>query len=144
MAPGRFCELKRKTRCQSRRRRPRRGQPLFSYETEIRQGKPAEIREYRGQVVRIDAEPGRQGGEILIDGRGGNPATGAGIVRTVDDLHGKLAVGPLPVHCPAQDQVMAAPAVITALAVARESATEITARKAGDTIREAELFHCAL
>ena len=39
---------------------------------------------------------------------------------------------------------MAAPPVVAALAVARESAAEIAAREAGHALRKAELFHRAL
>ena len=41
---------------------------LRFHKAEVRRGESANIREYRTKIRRIDAEPGGDGREILIDG----------------------------------------------------------------------------
>ena len=57
---------------------------------------------------------------------------------------GNCAVGALAVDRAAEDQVMAAPAVVAALAVARKCAAKIAGGESGDLFRKTELFHRAL
>src|ERR1700677_1142022 len=113
-----------------RRQQPTRWQrpeKLFSSdESEIWRGKATDIRKDGGEIAAIDAEPSCQGGEVLVNRRGRNPAAGAGVVRAVDGERGELAICPLTIDRTAKDQVMTAPAVVTALAVTGESTTKIT------------------
>ncbi len=61
----------------------------------------------------------------------GNPASGAGVVRAIDGECGKLAIGALAFDGTSEDQMMTAPPVITALAIARKCSTEIARRETG-------------
>ena len=63
------------------------------HEAEIGSGEAPDVGEDGGEVAVVHAEPGGNGGEVLVDGGGGNPAAGAGVVGAVDGQRGEFAVG---------------------------------------------------
>src|SRR6185437_6259476 len=98
---------------------------ISSYEAKIGRREASEVGKDGGKITIVDAEPGRERGKILVDRGRGYPAAGAGIVWSVNCQIGKCAIGFLAFHRSAQDQMMAAPAVVAALAVAGEGSAEI-------------------
>ena len=62
------------------------------HEAEIGRGKAAEVREDRGEIAVVHAEPGGDGGEVLVNRRRRNPAAGARVVRAVDGERRKFSV----------------------------------------------------
>src|SRR6267142_4076087 len=124
-----FFDLKKKSNPATMAMKARTTQNFFIsgsfHESEVRRGEASDVRENGGEVAAVHAEPGRDGGEILVDGRGGNPAAGAGVVRAADGERGKFAIS-LPAFDPAaHDEVVAAPAVIAAHTVGRKGAAKI-------------------
>src|SRR5215831_6997247 len=120
----------------SGRMRRTRSRTISSYEPEIRRREPAEIRKHRRQVPAVHAEPGSERGEILVACSRWNPTSGACIVRSIDGERGELSVGTLTVDGAAHDEVVAAPAMITARSVAGERATKIARRKCRHLVRK--------
>src|SRR6185437_9288559 len=114
----------------------------------IRRGEAANIGEDGGEIAAVHAEPGGDGREVLVDGRGRNPAASAGIVGSVDGERGKF-----PISLAAEDgavaggagasenEMLAAPAVVAPLPVAWECAAEIAGGEGGHAILQPELLH---
>ena len=133
----------------TRRRQWREGerQPATtaSYEeAEIGCGEAAEVWKHGREIAVIDAEPRRERREVLVAGRRWNPTAGVRIVGSVDGERGEFAVSAPAFDCAAHDEMMAAPTVIGALAVAGERAAKIARGECRDIIGQAELFHRAL
>ena len=137
-------EEKIKTDSRARHGQAREPEAIFSYKTEIRRGEPAKVGEDSAELVVVHSEPGGKRREILVNGCRGNPAAGVGIVWSVDGQRGELAVSPLAFNRAAQDEVMAAPAMVGARRVAGEGASEIAGGKRGDVLGKTELLHGAL
>src|ERR1039458_2078653 len=74
-----------------------------SYEPKVWAGEAAKVGKDCGEVAAVHAEPCGQGCKVLIAGRGGDPAAGAGIVGTAHGECGKGAVGLLAVNRTAHD-----------------------------------------
>jgi len=102
------------------------------HETKIGRGEAADIGKDGGQIAGVHAEPGGDGGEILVNRGGRDPATGARVVGAIDSERGKRAVGFSAVDRTmvgragaAHDEMMAAPAMIAADSVAWKRAAKI-------------------
>ena len=121
----------------------------LGHEAQVRGGEAAEIREDVGHVGGVDAEPFGECGAVLIDAGGGDPAACAGVVGAVDLEDGELAVGAFAFDCAgagavaAEDDVVGAPAVVGALAVAGEGAPEVAGGEADDFVDEVAAAICA-
>src|SRR5690349_2867564 len=85
----------------------------------------AKVWEDGGDVATVDAKPGRQRGEVLIDGGSRNPTARVGVVGPIDRERWELAVGIPAIDRPAHDQMVRTPAMIRAVPVRREGAAEI-------------------
>src|SRR6267142_6569557 len=116
----------------------------ISYKTEIRRREAAKIRENGAEVSTVDAEPGGKCRKVLVDGRARNPAACVGIVRTVNRKSRKSSVSALAIDGAAHDEVMAAPAVITATVVAQQGAAKIAGGKSCYVAGQTQLLHRAL
>src|SRR5689334_24133288 len=110
-------------------------------------GEAAEVREHVRDAARIDTVPARERGRVLVDGEGRDDLAIAGVVGIAvvrlafvvlrQRRHG--AVEPLAAYSAADDEVVAAPAVIGAVAVDRERTTEIGCGECGDAVGDAHL-----
>src|SRR5207302_10517397 len=65
-------------------------------------------------------------------------------VRAVDSQCREASVSPLPIHSSAKDQMVAAPTMVAAIAVAGEGPAKIAGGKGGHIARQTQLFHRAL
>ena len=81
---------------------------------------------------------------MLIDRKGRDPASRAGVVRAVDGEGRKLAVGLAAVDGTPDDDVMGTPAVVAALAVRGEGAGKVAGGEGSDFVAEAQLLHGTL
>ena len=126
---------------------------LRFHESEVRRGKPSEVRKNRAKIGIVHPEPRSDSREVLVDRRGRNPAARARIIGTVDRKGRKFPVSlaandgaarGIEIARAAEDQMMAAPAVIAPLPVARKRASEITGGEGRHVILQPELFHCQL
>lgn len=88
-----------------------------------------------------EAEPAGQGSGVLIDRGGGDEAAGADVVGLIGADDRVLAVHIVALDSAADDEVMAAPAVVGAIAVAREGASEVGGGEGGDAVAEARGLH---
>ena len=123
---------------------------LRFHKAEVRRGESANIREDRTKIRRIDAEPGGDGREVLINRGGRNPAASARVVGAINCERRKFSVGlaaddgaagGIEISGAAENQMMAAPAVIAPLPVARERAAEIAGGERRDAVLQSQLLH---
>src|SRR5439155_1786620 len=63
-----------------------------AHEAQVRRGEAADVGEDGGDIGRADAEPLGQRRAVLLDGGGGDPSAGAGVVGAVDRQGGEGAV----------------------------------------------------
>src|SRR5438477_1846662 len=91
---------------------------------EIRMGEAADVRQNARQIGGAHAEPGRERGGKFVHGSCRNPAALAGVVGAVDGERGESAEQTSALNRAAEDELMAAPAVVGAGAVRRISAAE--------------------
>src|SRR5690606_18786978 len=88
-----------------------------------------------GQTV-----PTGQGRGILVHADAGNNPPLAYILRSAQAEAGQCAINIAPLHRTAHHQLVAAPAVIGAIAVAGESSTKIRRSKGGDLVSHPQLL----
>src|SRR5262249_11259015 len=103
----------------------------------IRAGEATQIRKYTRYIRAIHAKPCRQSREILIARSRWNPSAGVRIVGTINSKRRESTIGLIAIDGAAHDHVMASPAMVAALAVAREGAAEIAGGEGRDALREA-------
>jgi len=77
----------------------------------------------------------------LVDGSGGNEAASSDVVGLVRTDDGILAIHIVSLDSAADDEVVAAPAMVSAVAVAGEGAAEVGGGKGGDLVAEAGGLH---
>ena len=102
----------------------------------VRSREASEIGENFRKIAAIDAKPGCECGEELVACSRGNPSPGAGIVWPAHSQRRERSIGLLAMNRAAHDHVMTAPAVIAALAVARESPAEVARGEGRDALAE--------
>src|SRR5665213_996715 len=102
------------------------------HEAEAGRGEASDVREDGCEIAAVHAEPRRDGGEVLVNRGRRNPAARAGVVRAVDGERGQFSVSLPAQHRAAvgraraaEDEMVAAPAVVAAHAVARKRAAKI-------------------
>jgi hypothetical protein len=119
-------------------------------ESQIRCGKPADVGKNGAEIGVVHSEPGGNGREVLVDSGRRNPAASAGVVRAADGKRRKFSVSFAAEHGPvgeigraraADDEMVAAPAVVTPLPVAWERAPEIAGGECRDVVLQSELLH---
>src|SRR5690606_37512764 len=104
------------------------------HKSQIKVVEVVQVGEYRIEVGAGQAEPARQGCGVLINAGGGYQATLADIVVAVQVQIGHGAVNIPTFYRAAHNQLVSAPGVVGAIAVAGESTAEIGRGKRCDLL----------
>jgi hypothetical protein len=142
---------------ESRKRQPRQGVAASEDETrllilpqkfsstltedpEIRMSESSDIWEHSRKIWTAHTEPCRQGRGEFIHRSCWNPATLSGIVRSIDGQGRERSEQSAALDGAAEDELMAAPAVVGARTVRGESATKIRGGESGDVLSDPQFI----
>jgi hypothetical protein len=115
---------------------------LRAHEAKIGVGaEVSKIREYLLYLAIGETEPAREGSCVLVDGSGGYEAASSDVVCLVRTDDGILAIHIVALDSAADNEVMTAPAVVGAVAVAGEGAAEVGGSEGGDLVAETRGLH---
>jgi len=110
------------------------------HEPEVRVGEAVDVGQHQWQIGGGHTEPQGEGGGHFIGRYFWNPtAARAGVVGAADFEHGHFTVDVATAHRTATDEVVAAPGVVGALAVAVVGAVEVGGGEKGDLVGNAEI-----
>src|SRR2546430_17418382 len=95
------------------------------HKPEVWSREAAQIWEDGAEIAAVNSKPGCECGEVLVDGRGRDPAASVGVIGAIDRERGPRAVSFSAINSAAHNEMVRTPAVIAAAAIGREGAAEV-------------------